>query len=64
MYKRDRNKQSPEELLRTHYQMKNGNVAYIDRILPGRCNVHWEVNPAGIIVSYRYEPLVKGGCEW
>ena len=58
------NKPSREELIRNRRVLENGNLVYTIPINFKRCNVHWEVNPAGIIVGYRYEPLVKGGCEW
>ena len=64
-YARDpKNEPSREELIKNRHVLKNGNVVYVIPINFKRCNVHWEVNPAGIIVGYRYEPLVKGGCEW
>ena len=55
---------SREELMKNRRVLENGNVVYVIPVNFKRCNVHWEVNPAGIIVGYRYEPLIKGGCDW
>ena len=59
-----KNEPSREDLIKTRYKMSNGNDVYVIPIVFNRCKVHWEVNPAGIIVDYRYEEVVKGGCNW
>lgn len=55
---------SRDEVIKARYMLENGNVVYPIPIVFRRCKVHWEVNPAGIIVGYRYEEVVKGGCNW
>lgn len=55
---------SREDLMKMRYVTSNGNVIYVDPANFRRCNIHWEVNPAGIIVGYRFEEVVKGGCDW
>lgn len=55
---------SREDVLKRGYVLKNGNIAYPFPVNFKRCNIHWEVNPAGIIVGYRYEEVVKDGCNW
>ncbi len=50
--------------MKTRYVVSNGNAVYVRPANFKRCNLHWEVNPAGIIVGYRYEEVVKGGCNW
>jgi hypothetical protein len=36
------------------FQLDNGNWVYVEPDRPG-CFIHWEVNPQGIIVSYKLE---------
>lgn len=55
---------SRDEVMKARYMLENGNIVYPIPIVFRRCKVHWEVNPAGIIVGYRYEEVVKGGCNW
>lgn len=55
---------SREDLMRTRYTTANGNTIYVSPEHFKRCNIHWEVNPAGIIVGYRFEEVTKGGCKW
>lgn len=64
-HRRDpKNEPSREDLMRMRYTAANGNLVYVSPEHFKRCNLHWEVNPAGIIVGYRYEEVVKGGCNW
>jgi len=55
---------SRDDLLKNRYTLANGNTVYPFPVNFKRCNLHWEVNPAGIIVGYRYEEVIKGGCDW
>lgn len=50
--------------MKTRYSLANDNTVYPIPIVFGRCKVHWEVNSAGIIVGYRYEEVIKNGCNW
>lgn len=59
-----KNEPSREEFMKTRYVVSNGNTVYVRPANFKRCNIHWEVNPAGVIVGYRYEEVVKGGCSW
>jgi hypothetical protein len=59
-----RNEPSRQYLLMTRYAKMNGNTVYVSPENFKRCNIHWEVNPAGIIVGYRFEEVAKGGCNW
>ncbi len=36
------------------YKLDNGNLAYIEPVRPD-CFIHWEVDPAGIIIGYKTE---------
>lgn len=58
------NDPSRDEVIRGRYTLANGNTVYPIPIRLRRCKVHWEVNPSGIIVGYRYEDVVKDGCRW
>ena len=49
---------SRDDVIKTRYVLANGNTVYPIPIVFGRCKVHWEVNPAGIIVDYRYEDVI------
>lgn len=55
---------SREDILKRRYVLANGNTVYPFPVNFKRCLLHWEVNPAGIIVGYRYEEVVKDGCNW
>ena len=55
---------SRDEVLKARYTLANGNTVYPIPIGFRRCKVHWEVNPAGIIVGYRYEEITKNGCRF
>ena len=55
---------SRDDLLKTRYLASNGNTIYIDPANFKRCNIHWEVNHTGIIVGYRFEEVLKSGCNW
>lgn len=59
-----KNEPSREDILKTRYKTSGGNDVYVIPIVFKRCNVHWEVNTAAIIVGYRYEEVTKGGCNW
>jgi hypothetical protein len=59
-----KNEPSRDDILKRRYVLPNGNAVYPFATNLKRCNLHWEVNPAGIIVGYRYEEVVKGGCNW
>lgn len=59
-----KNEPSRESLINTRYATSNGNTVYVAPENFKRCNIHWEVTPAGIIVDYRFEEVVKGGCNW
>lgn len=60
-----KNEQSRENVMRTKYMTSNGNTVYVVRPVYFKgCNLHWEVDPSGIIVNYRYEEIVKGECDW
>jgi len=41
------------------YQLDNGNWVYVEPEKPN-CFIHWEVNPAGIVVGSRVE---GSGCD-
>jgi len=64
-YHRDPIKEpSREDVMKAGYALANANTVYPIPIVFGRCKVHWEVNSAGIIVGYRYEDVIKNGCNW
>lgn len=55
---------SRDDVMKARYKLANGNTVYPIPIVFGRCKVHWEVNPEGIVVGYRYEDVIKDGCNW
>jgi hypothetical protein len=57
-------KLSRQDILAQRYILPNGNTVYPLPENFQRCNLHWEVNPAGKIVGYRYEEVIEKGCNW
>ena len=55
---------SREDIMKSRYRLDNGNVVYVIPENFNRCEIHWEVNPSGIIVGYHFEEVRKGGCKW
>lgn len=43
----------------TTYKLENGNWVYVE-LDSKECFIHWEVNPAGIIIGYK---LDGKGCQ-